>query len=82
MYVEVFRTNISHKRHADVVAHDIGAQMPGVVVNFDLDDCDKVLRVASAEMIDNDVVLALVKNLGFICEILPDEIYELNAMAS
>lgn len=46
--VEVFKTNVPHKRAAKAILAEIGIHQPEYKCNFDLDDCDKVLRVENA----------------------------------
>lgn len=43
--VEVFKTNVAHKKTAKVILAEIGVHQPEYKCNFDLDDCDKVLRI-------------------------------------
>ena len=43
--VEVFKTNVVHKRAAKTIIEQIGMHQPKYKCNFDLDDCDKVLRI-------------------------------------
>ncbi len=45
--VEIFKTNVSSKRLASKVLSALNAYMPGYCFNFDLDDCDRILRVQS-----------------------------------
>lgn len=46
--IEVFKTNVVHEETADVILKEIGAHQPKYKCNFDLDDCDKVLRIENA----------------------------------
>jgi len=43
--VEVFKTNVLNKRAAKVILEEIGMHQPDYKCDFDLDDCDKVLRI-------------------------------------
>ena len=43
--VEVFKTNVGNKRAAKVILEEIGMHQPEYKCNFDLEDCDKVLRI-------------------------------------
>lgn len=43
--VEVFKTNVAHKKTAKVILEEIGMHQPKYKCNFDLEDCDKVLRI-------------------------------------
>ena len=43
------------------------------IINFDLDDCDKILRVEKTKgKIENEFITQLVNNLGFSIEVLSD----------
>jgi len=43
-------------------------------VNFDLDDCDRILRVAFEGKIQSDQLIDLLKTVGCTVEVLPDTI--------
>jgi hypothetical protein len=46
--VEVFKTNVGSKRAAKIILEEIGLHNPHYKCNFDLEDCDKVLRIENA----------------------------------
>jgi hypothetical protein len=74
--VEVFRTNVMMQMQAVHVINTIVESIPLCKVNFDLDDCDRVMRVVSAGPIDSDLIIRLVHGCGFDAEILPDVVEE------
>jgi hypothetical protein len=43
--IEVFKTNVVNKKAAKVILEEIGSHQPEYKCNFDLEDCDKVLRI-------------------------------------
>jgi len=43
--IEVFKTNVISKRAAKTILKEIGSQQPEYKCNFDLEDCDKILRI-------------------------------------
>jgi hypothetical protein len=43
--VEVFATNINTKSQADQVRQKMVELFPGTHINFDVDDCDHILRM-------------------------------------
>jgi hypothetical protein len=45
--VEIFRTNVKNKKLAGKILKVLQAHLPAFNFNFDLDDCDKILRVQS-----------------------------------
>ena len=65
--VEIFRTNVENKIDAEIVIKYLKINLPHTIINFDLEDCDRILRVEN--IIINEVyeVQLLVKKLGFIC---------------
>ena len=69
--VEIFRTNVSHPLQANFVANAIVRSFEGCKVNFDLDDCDRILRV-EAEALESEAIIGLVSELGVRIEVLPD----------
>ena len=71
---EVFKTNVNHPSKANVLQALIQNQFPGYAVNFDLDDCDRILRVQSSGSVDPAAILQLMRDCGFSAEVLPDEL--------
>jgi hypothetical protein len=45
--VEIFKTNVNNKQLANKVLKTLHSSLPGCCFNFDLDDCDHILRVQS-----------------------------------
>jgi len=43
--VEIFKTNVNGKRLAGQVLKSLRFHLPDFYFNFDLDDCDRILRV-------------------------------------
>lgn len=73
--VEVFKTNVIEQRHAAMLVDEIHRNFVNYKANFDLEDCDKILRVKCTKgQMDSSVVINLLKDLGFSAAILPDEI--------
>jgi hypothetical protein len=70
MEVEVFRTNVDQYVAAAGLLGEIEQALPGVAVNFDLEDCDKILRVVSACHIDETLISDLVRSAGYECQVL------------
>jgi hypothetical protein len=67
--VEVFRTNVLTEAQASRVLRTLNERFPDYKVNFDLEDCDKVLRVES-KSICIETIVALVTERGFACNVL------------
>jgi hypothetical protein len=67
--VEVFKTNVQKKTQSKMLLGILSAAFPSFKINFDLSDCDKVLRV-EGDNIKALRIMILVKEYGFNCEIL------------
>ncbi len=72
MYVEVFKTNVQHVREANKLLHLLQAHFPDCSFNFDLDDCDKILRATGRKAVTNTTgLMQLVEATGHRIEVLP-----------
>lgn len=71
--VEVFKTNIQTTGQAKAVQEILFNTFPDSKINFDLDNCEKILRIEDAT-IHSDIVISLVNKSGFMCDILEDKI--------
>jgi hypothetical protein len=65
--VEVFKTNVQKKAQSKMLLGILSEAFPSLTINFDLSDCDKVLRVEGDNM-QVPVIMALVSEHGFTCE--------------
>jgi hypothetical protein len=71
--VEVFKTNISKNRDARRVAKMLADTLPACKISFDLEDCDRILRIEAVKgEVNCRQVITLVQKNGFACEVLPD----------
>ena len=72
--IEVFKTNVHNRHDASILIEQIQRTF-NYQANFDLDDCDRILRVRCATgTVQSALLIDLLKVLGFDAEILPDEI--------
>ena len=72
--IEVFKTDVTEAEHARILLKEIERQFSGYEVNFDLDDCDRILRVKShTGTVDTSALIELVRGFGYTVEVLPDE---------
>jgi hypothetical protein len=72
--VEVFKTNVTHPYQADMVVDQIHHVFANYRANFDLEDCDKILRVKSINgFVISSTLIDFISKLGFRAEVLPDE---------
>ena len=67
--IEVFRTNIKTTSDAHNLIEMLDQLFPGSRINFDLHDCDKILRVEGNDF-SADAVVSLLSKKGFNCEVL------------
>ena len=75
MMEEVFKTNVEQRSHANMLIDEIHQTFSGYEANFDLEDCDKILRVKNANgRVESSSLIDLLKHFGFHAEILQDEI--------
>lgn len=73
--IEVYKTNILKKKQAKGIEKQIKKKFPNYCVDFDLEDCDHILRIETFnEALDNDAIINIVQKQDFDIEILTDEI--------
>ncbi|RYY30400.1 MAG: hypothetical protein EOO04_04940 [Chitinophagaceae bacterium] len=71
--IEVFRTNVHDSFYAAIIIDHIQCRYPDYRTNFDLDDCDRILRICCVHAVDIQAVIQLVDELGFSASVLEDE---------
>lgn len=64
--VEVFKTDVQDGSQADRLVALLRQHFPGSKINFDLDDCDKILRLAGADIAPASVI-SVMQDKGFRC---------------
>lgn len=67
--IEVFKTNVQEVGQSKMILEKLLEHFPNSTINFDLEDCDKILRV-HASSICNDSIIKLLNSYGFHCEVL------------
>jgi hypothetical protein len=71
--VEVFKTDVCDKAQAEEILAMLKGNFTEYKVNFDLEDCDKILRVQSfAGNVETERLILLMKSAGVSAEPLPD----------
>lgn len=69
--VVAFKTNVTRKRSAHALRTHLASRFPEYHTSFDLEDCDKVLRVESTvKDIDIAGVIDALGHRRFRCEVL------------
>ena len=67
--VEIFKTNVDDHSQAQHIISLLNARFPKFFINFDLLDCDKILRV-KGESIPVNEIEKIVSAHGFYCCVL------------
>jgi hypothetical protein len=70
--VEVFKTTVSDSYYAKLLLLRIHARFPAYQANFDLSDCDRILRIKSPASIDIQLFFGIFWFLGYLASLLPD----------
>jgi hypothetical protein len=71
--IEVFKTDVDTDHHAQMLVHLIEQRL-GYCANFDLGDCDRILRVQCNGGCVHTSLISLLNEYGFYAEVLPEEI--------
>ena len=73
--IEVFKTDVASQEQADLLLKQIRNAFEDLIVNFDLEDCDNILRVESKSgFVHALTVKEFLLKLGCNAEVLPDEV--------
>jgi len=67
--VEVFKTNVQERDEAKMLLEKLLEHFPHNRINFDLNDCDSILRV-EGERIYSEKIIELLERCNYCCEIL------------
>ncbi len=65
--IEIFKTNVQQQKTSREILTFLKDMFPNLSVSFDLEDCDKILRVEGTIIPIHGIIEALYK-MGFICE--------------
>ncbi len=71
--IEVFKTNVNEESNASLIVLAIKQHFDTYLVNFDLEDCDRILRVENPNglVCANDIISIVVEK-GFAVQVLED----------
>lgn len=67
--VEVFKTNVTEASVAAGLLLLLTNHLPACTINFDLQDCDNILRI-KGDAIPINAIIELVNSNGFDCALL------------
>lgn len=65
--VEVFKTNVEDPAQAAKLVGLLQKRITNSSVNFDLEDCDKVLRIEGPD-VSSPLVVGILKDYGYKCQ--------------
>jgi len=54
--VEVFKTNVQQMEEAEMLIQKLAEHFPGHKINFDLSDCDRILRVEGENILSHKII--------------------------
>lgn len=74
--IEVFKTNVENVFQANTIKDQIQKTFTDYTASFDLEDCDRILRVKGSGFVHAASVIELLKDFGFNAEVLPDVVPE------
>jgi hypothetical protein len=73
--VEVFKTDVEKQSQANLLINLICIGFTGYQATFDLEDCDKILRIASSgQPVCCESIIELLESFGYQAVILEEEI--------
>ncbi|WP_333600542.1 hypothetical protein [Flavobacterium sp.] len=67
--IEVFKTNVQKVKQVASLTAILSDKFANFSIHFDLEDCDKILRVEGTS-IPSEMIIELLNSNGFQCEIL------------
>ncbi|WP_221284440.1 hypothetical protein [Mucilaginibacter sp. SP1R1] len=67
--IEVFKTDVQDIKQSAPLIQKLIEHIPDCHINFDLEDCDRILRV-EGEQFCTDSIVKLLNNYGHQCEVL------------
>lgn len=63
MGVEIFKTNVTRDKKAQKILIEFRKQFPEYTMNFDLEDCDRVLRIEGSTTLNVQQIIQVGKTL-------------------
>lgn len=69
--VYVFKTSVKTQKIISQLIPELNRLLPNTKWNFDLEDCDNILRVENTAVVP-EIIITFLQNKGFHCEELTD----------
>jgi len=67
--VEVFKTNVQQEHEAAAIGSRLSSLFPHLKIDFDLSDCDRILRVEGQD-VQTGQIMELLNVQGYSCDVL------------
>ncbi len=67
--IEIFKTNVYEVEKSNIIFQKLHKHFPKNKINFDLQDCDKILRVEGNNILPEKII-EILNAEGHICEVL------------
>lgn len=67
--IEVFKTNVQEVEQSILIVGKLLEHFPNSSINFDLEDCDKILRVHGVSF-SHQKIIEVLDSYGYHCEVL------------
>ncbi|WP_163410837.1 hypothetical protein [Flavobacterium ajazii] len=67
--IEVFKTNVQETEQSQMIVKKLLEHFPDSTINFDLEDCDKILRVYALSICSHTII-EILRSHGYHCEVL------------
>lgn len=67
--VEIFKTDVQKQKNAKEIVAALAGIFPLYEINFDLKDCDKILRVAGENILPEKIIEVVCSN-GYQCQVV------------
>ena len=72
--IEVLKTDVRDPEDANKLILEIDSSFPGCTANFDLTDCDRILRIEHPPTVDPVLFIELLGRFGYQAEVLSDKL--------
>ena len=72
--IEVLKTDVGDPEDANKLILEIDSSFPGCTANFDLTDCDRILRIKHPPTVDPVLFIELLGRFGYQAEVLSDKL--------
>ena len=66
--VDVYKTNVNNLQVANYLALILETYSPTSKISFDMEDCDKILRIEGEYLLPAKLVIQLLAQEGFHCQ--------------